>query len=70
MKWIRATGIRAARTFLQTFLGFITVGVSIKEIDLNYALSVSAVAFFYSVVTALIAGLPELEGDDDNDTDN
>lgn len=61
-KWIKAAGIRAIRTFAQSFASFITVGAAISEIDWSYILSVSAVAAIYSVVTS-VAGLPEVKGE-------
>lgn len=59
-KWIKCASVRALKTFAQSFLGFITVGVTLGEINWTYALSCSAVAFIYSVVTS-IAGLPEVK---------
>lgn len=63
-KWIKAAGVRAIKTFAQTFLSFITVGMAIKEIDWIYALSCATVALIYSLITS-IAGLPELKEDED-----
>ncbi|MBE6965814.1 MAG: hypothetical protein E7441_07260 [Ruminococcaceae bacterium] len=64
-KWIKAAGIRALKTFAQTFAGFITVGVAFSEVDWKYILSVSTVAAIYSVVTS-VAGLPEVKEDESN----
>lgn len=61
MKWAKASGIRALKTFCQTFASMITVGMTISEIDWVTAVSVSAVAGFLSILTS-VAGLPELEG--------
>ena len=61
--WIKAAGIRAVKTFAQTFAGFITVGAAVSEINWKYALSVSAVAFVYSVVIS-VAGIPEAESEE------
>ena len=58
--WAKAAGIRAIKTFAQTFAGSIVVGAAFSEIDWLRALSVSGVAFVLSVVTSL-AGLPEVE---------
>ena len=58
--WLKATSIRAIKTFAQTFASLMTVGAAINEIDWVYIASVSAVAFVYSVVTSL-AGLPEVK---------
>lgn len=59
-KWFKAAGIRAIKTFAQTFLSFITVGATVHEIDWVYALSCGLVALIYSLVTSL-AGLPEVK---------
>lgn len=60
MKWLKAAGIRAIKTFAQTFASMITVGAALSEIDWKYVISVSVVALIYSMVTS-IAGLPELK---------
>ena len=59
----KKAGIRAVKTFAQTFAGFITVGAAVSEINWKYALSVSAVAFVYSVVIS-VAGIPEAESEE------
>ncbi len=56
--WCKYAGVRALKTFAQCFAGFITVGATLGEVDWRYALSCSAVALLYSVVTS-VAGLPE-----------
>lgn len=59
-EWIIKAGIRAIKTFAQTLLGFMAVGLAINEIPWGYALSVSTVALIASLLTS-IAGLPELK---------
>lgn len=59
-QWIIKAGIRAVKTFAQTLLGFMAVGLAISEIPWGYALSVSTVALIASLLTSL-AGLPELK---------
>ena len=59
-EWIKKAGIRAIKTFAQTLLGFMAVGLAINEINWGYALSVSTVALIASILTS-IAGLPELK---------
>ena len=51
--------IRAFRTFLQTFAGSITVGALWTEVQWLPALSVSGVAFVYSLAMSLTGGIPE-----------
>jgi len=58
-KWLIAAGIRAIKTFAQTFAGSIAVGAAVSEVDWLRALSVSGVACVLSILTSL-AGLPEV----------
>ena len=60
LKWLKAAGIRAVKTFAQTAASLITVGAVLSEINWAVVLSASAVAFIYSVLTSL-AGLPEIK---------
>lgn len=64
-KWICAAGIRAVKTFFQTFASLMTVGAVISEIEWGYIASASAVSAVYSLATSL-AGIPEIkvEGDE------
>lgn len=59
-KWAKAAGVRALKTFAQTFASMIAVGAAVSEVDWLRALSVSGVAFVLSIMTSL-AGLPEVE---------
>jgi len=59
-KWAIAALIRAVRTFFQTFAGFLCVGMAMHEVPWLQAVSVSGVAFLFSIVTSL-GGLPEVE---------
>lgn len=58
--WWKAAGTRAIKTFAQTFIGSITVGLALNEVNWITVTSVSAVAAIYSLMTS-IAGLPELK---------
>lgn len=60
IKWIKAAGIRAIRTFAQVLGGFVVVGLSVADIKWQLALSVTVVATLASLLTSL-ASLPELE---------
>ncbi len=60
IKWLKAAGIRAVKTFAQTAASLITVGALLSEINWIMVLSASIVAFIYSVLTSL-AGLPEIK---------
>ena len=59
--WAKKAGVRALKTFAQTFASMIAVGAAVSEVDWLRALSVSGVAFVLSIMTSL-AGLPEVEG--------
>lgn len=58
--WLKASLIRAIKTFSQSMLSMLTVGQAFIEIDWIYILSVSAVASIISILYSL-AGLPELK---------
>ena len=61
LRWLRAAGIRALRTFAQTAAGMLTgEAVGILQVDWLAVLSVSATAAALSLLTS-VAGLPELE---------
>ena len=60
--WLHAAGIRAVKTFSQSFASLITVGAAISELDWGYIASVSVVSAIYSLVTSL-AGLPEVKAE-------
>lgn len=60
IKWFKAAGIRAVKTFAQTALGMIAVGAAVSEVQWKYVLSVAIVAAIASMLTS-VAGLPELK---------
>ncbi len=60
IKWLKAAGVRAVKTFAQTAASLVTVGALISDVDWPMVLSASAVAFIYSILTSL-AGLPEVK---------
>ena len=59
-EWAKAALTRAVKTFAQSMVGCITVGVTAQEVDWLKALSISAVAFVVSIFTSL-GGLPEVD---------
>lgn len=61
--WWKAAGVRAIKTFAQTMLVNLIIGVPFFDMQWLYALSVSVGAALVSLLTSL-AGLPELEADD------
>ena len=60
IKWLKAAGVRAVKTFAQTSASLITVGAVLSDINWGMVLSASVVAFIYSVLTSL-GGLPEIK---------
>lgn len=61
--WLKAAGVRAAKTIAQTALGMLTGNmVGIMDVDWIAVLSVSATAGVISLLTS-IAGLPELKAE-------
>lgn len=59
-KWLKATSVRAIKTFAQTALSMLTIGQAFIDVNWTTVISVSAVAAIYSVLTS-VAGLPEVE---------
>jgi hypothetical protein len=58
--WWEAAGTRAIKTFAQTFVGSVAVGMAISDINWLTVASVAAVASVLSLMTS-IAGLPEVK---------
>jgi len=65
-KWIKAAGVRAIKTMAQTALSMITIGQAVLDVNWLNVLSVSFVAGILSLLTS-IAGLPELENNNEDD---
>lgn len=59
-QWLKAAGVRAAKTMAQTAVSMLTVGQAVLDVNWVNVLSVSAVAGVISMLTS-IAGLPEVE---------
>ena len=57
----KAALIRAAKTFLQTILGVWTAGRLITDLDWKAVLLASFSAAVYSLLTSIVAGLPEVD---------
>ena len=69
-KWCIAAGVRAIRTFAQTFVAFLTVGASMADIDWKLAASVSVVAMIASILTSIATGIPEVSLKEEEDDSN
>ncbi len=57
----RAAGIRAIRTFLQVILAVWTAGQLITEVDWKFLLLSAFSSAVYSLLTSILAGLPEVK---------
>lgn len=58
--WIKAAGIRAAKTMAQTAVALLPASATISAVDWKVVVGTSALAGVASVLTSL-AGLPEIE---------
>ena len=58
--WV-AAGIRAFRTFLQVILAVWTAGQLITEVDWKFVLLSAFSSAVYSLLTSILAGLPEVK---------
>lgn len=56
----KAALIRAARTFLQVVLAVWTAGQLITEVDWKFLLMSAFSSAVYSLLTSILAGLPEV----------
>lgn len=59
-EWWKAAGIRAIKTFCQTFIVMAGSAVVLEDVGWKFALSASTLAALLSLLTSL-AGLPEVE---------
>lgn len=57
----KAAGIRAIRTFLQVILAVWTAGQLITEVDWKFLLMSAFSSAVYSMLTSILAGLPEVQ---------
>lgn len=60
IKWIKAAGVRAVKTFCQTAVATIGTAMLITEVNWTVVLSASALSALLSILTSL-AGLPEVK---------
>lgn len=60
LKWLKAAGIRAIKTFAQAFIAHIGVATALNEVAWEKTVSVAVLAAILSILTSL-SGLPEVE---------
>lgn len=60
VNWWKAAGIRAVKTFFQTFAATLGSAAVLESVNWKVVISASAMAAILSLATSL-AGLPELE---------
>ena len=58
-RWIKAAGMRAAKTMAQTAVAMLPVAATITAVDWRTVVGTAALAGVASILTSL-AGLPEL----------
>lgn len=56
----KAAGVRAVRTFIQVILAVWTAGQLITEVDWKFVLLSAFSSAVYSLLTSILAGLPEV----------
>lgn len=59
-KWLRAAGVRAAKTVAQTAVAMIPVGATIQEVGWGVVASTAVLAGVLSILTS-VAGIPEVD---------
>lgn len=66
--WIKSAGIRALKTFAQTFVATIGTGaLTLGSVNWALVLSSAALAAILSLATS-VAGLPEVKNEETKDT--
>lgn len=63
-KWVKASLVRAVKTFAQTAVSLITVGNMITSLDWVEILGISATSAVVSLLTS-VAGLPEVSAEEE-----
>lgn len=61
MKWLKAAGIRAARTVAQSAIATIGTAALLGQVDWLMVGSAAALAGVLSILTSVVTGLPEAQ---------
>ena len=59
--FLKFAGIRALKTFCQSVLAMIPLGISINEVSWGAVLGTSLLASILSLCTSVVTGLPEIK---------
>ena len=62
IKWLKAAGVRAVKTFAQSALAAIGTSVYLGQVDWRMVASIAGLSAVLSLLTSL-KGLPELDGE-------
>ena len=62
-EFCKAATIRAFRTFCQSLLSLLTVGIGIFNLDWKEIISLSLTTTLISILNAIVTGLPEIGSD-------
>lgn len=61
--FLKAIIVRAIWTMAEVALGFLTIGLTLSEVQWTTMLSTAVVAGIYSVIKSVTVGLPEVNKD-------
>lgn len=65
-KWFINAGIRAIKTFSQTAIALIPIGISVVDVDWKMLLGTALLSAIVSILTSL-GGIPEVKADEEGD---
>lgn len=60
MRWAKAAGVRAVKTFAQTFVAAVGTATALGAVDWKMVLSTATLAGILSIATS-VAGIPEVK---------
>lgn len=69
IKWAKAAGIRALKTFAQTLSATISTAVVLGDVNWKAALSAATLAGLLSLIMSFATGLPEVKFEDITEED-
>ena len=60
IKWVKAAGVRAVKTFAQTFVAAVGTATALGAVNWQMVLSTAALSGILSIATS-VAGIPEVK---------